>query len=54
MLAAFRNPISRLAANMTAKSLATANTTTAVRTYSSHKKETDEEFDNRWESYFKK
>jgi hypothetical protein len=52
MLASLR--ISKLTASIAAKSLAAVSNTSAVRAYSAAKKETDDEFDNRWESYFKK
>lgn len=41
-----------LALNVNAKQWFTAATTT--RTYASHAQETDEQFDAKWEAYFKK
>ena len=50
MLSSIRNPLRKIVA----QSLTAARSATAVRSYSAAKQETDEEFDRRWESYFKK
>ena len=54
MLSSIRNPLSKITSNLVTKSLAASRTATVARAYSSHHKETDEEFDQKWENYFKK
>ncbi len=51
MFASLRSSLTRMA---TTRAFAVPPVPSAVRLYSAHKVETDDEFDNRWVNYFKK
>jgi hypothetical protein len=55
MLSSARSSLIRFASTLTARnSRLMATQISSVRLYSAKKQETDEDFDNKWEAYFRK
>ncbi len=54
MLSSARSSLIRFVSTLSARNSGLMATQSTVRLYSAKKQETDEDFDNRWEAYFRK